>query len=107
MFVARHRDYAAGFTANTRGRYQADLYALARLALRHSGVERILGGSLCTYSDERDFYTFRRDGQTGRRVPRAWLACVACHACYPDRQKSGDARVPAVVTSVALAALGG
>ena len=73
-FVARHRDYDAGFIENARGRYQADLYALARLTLRRSGVERIHGGGLCTYTDERDFFSFRRDGQTGRMVTLAWLA---------------------------------
>ena len=73
-FVARHGDDVAAFAVNARGRYQADLYALARLTLRRCGVERVHGGGLCTYTDERDFFSFRRDGQTGRMVTLAWLA---------------------------------
>lgn len=44
----------------------ADLYALARVRLRALGVTRVFGGGLCTYSDPERFYSYRRDGQTGR-----------------------------------------
>jgi len=44
----------------------ADLYALARVRLRALGVTRVFGGGLCTYSDAERFYSYRRDGQTGR-----------------------------------------
>ena len=44
----------------------ADLYALARIRLGALGVTRIFGGGLCTYSDAERFYSYRRDGQTGR-----------------------------------------
>jgi YfiH family protein len=73
-FVARDRDYAAGFSANARGRYQGDLYALATLTLQRCGVARIHGGGLCTHANERDFFSHRRDGQTGRMATLAWLA---------------------------------
>ncbi len=48
------------------GHYFADLYALARVHLGALGITRIFGGGLCTYSDSESFYSFRRDGQTGR-----------------------------------------
>jgi polyphenol oxidase len=44
----------------------ADLYALARTRLMAAGVTRIFGGGWCTYSDAERFFSFRRDGQTGR-----------------------------------------
>jgi YfiH family protein len=44
----------------------ADLYALARVRLAALGVTRIFGGGLCTYGDAERFYSYRRDGQTGR-----------------------------------------
>jgi len=73
-FIARDTTAGRCFVANARGRYQADLYALARLALGRLGVERITGGGWCTYANERDFYSYRRDGRTGRMVTLAWLA---------------------------------
>lgn len=48
------------------GHYLANLYALARLRLADLGVTRTFGGGLCTYSDAARFYSYRRDGQTGR-----------------------------------------
>ncbi len=54
-----------GNTANP-GFYWADLYALARVRLEAIGITDIYGGDLCTFSDARRFYSYRRDGQTGR-----------------------------------------
>ena len=48
------------------GHYLADLYALARVRLAQSGVTRIFGGGFCTLSDGDRFFSYRRDGQTGR-----------------------------------------
>jgi len=59
---------AACFIPNPEraGHYFADLYALARLRLEGAGVTRVFGGGLCTFSDARRFFSYRRDGQTGR-----------------------------------------
>ncbi len=48
------------------GFYWADLYALARVRLAAAGITDIYGGGLCTFSDANRFYSYRRDGQTGR-----------------------------------------
>lgn len=48
------------------GHFFADLYALARVRLGTLGVTRVYGGDWCTYSDAERFYSYRRDGQTGR-----------------------------------------
>lgn len=56
------------FTANERGRWQADLYGLAIARLRMLGVNAVYGGGLCTYADEVRFYSYRRDGSTGRML---------------------------------------
>lgn len=58
----------AAFVANERGRWQADLYSLARQRLGKAGVGAVHGGGLCTYRDEERFYSYRRDGETGRLV---------------------------------------
>ena len=52
--------------AGRAGRYFADLHALARLRLQHMGLSRIYGDDRCTYSNAKDFFSYRRDGQTGR-----------------------------------------
>jgi len=48
------------------GHWLADLYELARLRLRGAGVGSVHGGEYCTCSDPERFYSFRRDGETGR-----------------------------------------
>ncbi|MCM2973715.1 peptidoglycan editing factor PgeF [Larsenimonas suaedae] len=53
--------------------YMGDLYKLARQRLTGLGVHRISGGHFCTASDER-FYSYRRDGVTGRMASVIWLA---------------------------------
>jgi len=48
------------------GHYFADLYALARIRLNAAGLTGVYGGDYCTYSDAQRFFSYRRDGQTGR-----------------------------------------
>lgn len=73
-FVAR--DLATGecFRPNERNRHQADLYGLARLALAAAGVSSVHGGGWCTHRESERFFSFRRDGVTGRMATLAWLA---------------------------------
>jgi len=56
------------FEVNDRGRYQADLYALAQQRLRQAGVAKVYGGDLCTYSDSKRFFSYRRDADCGRMI---------------------------------------
>ena len=65
-FVAHSPAADAAFVANDRGRWQADLYALARLRLMALGVRSIYGGEFCTASQPERFFSYRRDGQCGR-----------------------------------------
>ncbi len=66
--------WQAAFRPTRPGHWQLDLFALARLQLRQLGVGRILGGGLCTYSNPERFFSYRRDGQTGRQAALIWLA---------------------------------
>lgn len=65
-FLAADPGAAVAFEPNPRGRWQADLYALGRRQLAQQGVTAVYGGGLCTYADPERFFSFRRDGQTGR-----------------------------------------
>lgn len=74
QFVAKNSEHQRCFVQNQHGRWQADLYDLARLSLEHLGVEEISGGGFCTYEDQARFYSYRRDGETGRMASMIWLA---------------------------------
>jgi len=65
-FAALDEGTADSFERNASGRWQADLYALARRQLQSAGVPAVYGGGLCTYADAGRFFSFRRDGQCGR-----------------------------------------
>ena len=65
-FLARDRAAAGFFTGNTRGRWQADLYGLARLRLKKAGLDRHYGGERCTFGEPDAFFSYRRDGECGR-----------------------------------------
>ena len=54
-------------------KWRMDLPALVTARLRRSGVERIVPSALCTMCDSR-FYSYRRDGRTGRLAALIWLA---------------------------------
>lgn len=72
-FLAGDTAAAAAFAPAPAGKWRADLYALARQRLRGCGVHRVYGGSLCTHTDRRRFFSFRRDGVTGRMASLIWL----------------------------------
>ncbi|MEH6435546.1 peptidoglycan editing factor PgeF [Massilia sp. DD77] len=55
------------------GKYLADMFALARAMLAKEGVTRVHGGTLCTATAPERFYSYRRDGVTGRQASLIWL----------------------------------
>jgi YfiH family protein len=61
------------FERNARGRYMADLPGLARRRLERLGVARIYGGDVCTYAAPEHYFSYRRDGRTGRQAALIWL----------------------------------
>jgi YfiH family protein len=63
----------AAFELNVRGRFFADLPALARRRLARAGIERVYGGGECTYAEADKYFSHRRDGRTGRQTSLIWL----------------------------------
>ena len=62
------------FTAHgTEDKYRADIYLLARQRLQALGIVRIFGGTNCTYHQKDKFFSYRRDGVTGRMGTFIWL----------------------------------
>jgi Uncharacterized conserved protein len=65
---------AAAFRAGAPGKYLADIYALARTRLARAGCTEVYGGDACTVADAGRFYSYRREGVTGRMASLVWLA---------------------------------
>lgn len=55
-------------------KWLADIYQLARLRLSKLGIENIFGGDFCTYTEHQRFFSYRRDGVTGRMASMIWLS---------------------------------
>ncbi|MGZ5202637.1 MAG: polyphenol oxidase family protein, partial [Telluria sp.] len=67
---------AQAFFAPYPGRpakYLADMFGLARRILARDGITRVYGGERCTASERAHFYSYRRDGVTGRQASLIWL----------------------------------
>lgn len=73
-FMAKCPQADAAFNAAgaREGHYMADIYLLARQRLEALGIANIYGGGFCTVSDSQRFYSYRRDGQTGRMATVIW-----------------------------------
>ena len=77
-FVAADPEAVRAFRPGVlAGKHYADLFALARLRLARAGVQRIHGGGLSTHADPARFYSYRRDGVTGRMAALIWLEPAA------------------------------
>lgn len=73
-FVAQHPEAAAAFIPRSPGKWLADIYLLARIRLNGIGVQAVYGGGRCTFTEADSFYSYRRDGVTGRMASLIWLA---------------------------------
>ena len=56
------------------GKYLADIYQLASARLKILGVKSISGGDRCTVREEQEFFSYRRDGKTGRFASFVWIS---------------------------------
>ncbi|MDU8923493.1 peptidoglycan editing factor PgeF [Pasteurellaceae bacterium LIM206] len=54
-------------------KYLGDLYQIAAQRLNNLGVTRISGGEHCTYRENELFFSYRRDGKTGRMASLIWF----------------------------------
>jgi YfiH family protein len=73
-FTSRYPADASAFRPAEGGKYWCDLYQLASARLRRAGISSIAGAGFCTYTDRSRFYSYRRDGRTGRFAALIWLA---------------------------------
>jgi len=73
MFVDADPQAAEAFIPGQQGKWLADLYALIRLRLNSLGITQVYGGGFCTYRERERFFSYRRDGVTGRMGTFIWL----------------------------------
>lgn len=67
-FIALSVEFKQAFKliANTQNKYLADLQLIATMQLKQLGVKNIFIEKQCTFLQPSHFYSYRRDGKTGR-----------------------------------------
>ncbi len=83
-FVAQDGGAETAFKPIGAGRWLADIYTLARQRLAGLGVGFVGGGDYCTVTDEERFFSYRRDGVTGRMASLIWLEPSVNRRSDPD-----------------------
>lgn len=71
--LARSPSCRNAFEASRAGHWFFDLYKAARTQLSRGGVEAVYGGEFCTYAQPERFFSYRRDGVTGRMASLIWV----------------------------------
>lgn len=72
IFLRQNEAFASSFRTAGSGKWFADIYSIARLQLAQLGITECSGEDLCTHSDAERFFSYRRDGQTGRMATLIW-----------------------------------
>jgi len=72
-FINKSKQFDCAFKQQITGKYLADIYQIARILLNNAGVTEIYGGEYCTVTDKQRFFSYRRDGQTGRMATLIWM----------------------------------
>lgn len=73
-FLMQDSAAATAFIPHGKGKWLADLPLLARLRLAQCGVTQVSGGDACTFSEATRFFSYRREGTTGRMASLIWLS---------------------------------
>ena len=76
-FCEKHKEAEKAFHLISEQKWLADIYTLAKIRLNLCGVNQIYGGSVsddyCTFANEVDYFSYRRDGITGRMASLIWI----------------------------------
>ncbi|MDC5838316.1 peptidoglycan editing factor PgeF [Vibrio europaeus] len=73
-FVSVEAKAVTAFTPRTQeGKWLADMNQLVTQRLQRAGVNQVYYSELCTFEDAERFYSYRRDGVTGRQATFIWI----------------------------------
>ncbi len=72
-FVAADAHADAAFKPLPSDKWLANIYLLAQQSLARLGLGAVYGGEFCTVCEEERFFSYRRDGATGRMAALIWL----------------------------------
>ncbi|MDD5580342.1 MAG: peptidoglycan editing factor PgeF [Methylobacter sp.] len=72
-FLEKSAEFRIAFKKQGNGKWLADIYQLARINLAALGIiDRVYGGTHCTFIEHERFYSYRRETQTGRMATLIW-----------------------------------
>lgn len=71
-FTHQPLNYLPAFKQHKHNKFLLDIYQLATIELHALGITQIAGGNFCTVTDKQRFYSYRRDGETGRIATFIW-----------------------------------
>jgi polyphenol oxidase len=65
--------FAARAFRRKKEKWLANLPQLAGLVLKSSGISAVYQSKICTFEQKSDFFSYRRDGRTGRMATLIWF----------------------------------
>lgn len=71
-FIAKSPLFKEAFKLQGNNKYLCDIYLIARIELEQLGVTKVSGGDNCTVSQSSLFFSYRREGKTGRMASLIW-----------------------------------
>ena len=71
-FVRKYLGNESAFVQLSSDKWLADIYHLARIELTKIGVNDVYSSAACTFTENESYYSYRRDGQTGRMASLIW-----------------------------------
>jgi hypothetical protein len=73
IFIGHDARASAAFVAAGNDKWRCDIALLARQRLAALDIRRVASADFCTVSDADRFFSYRRDGVTGRMASLIWM----------------------------------
>ena len=73
QYLSKNKSFESCFNFEN-DKYYLDLYKAAKMILKGYGISSINGGDRCTFKEEVDYFSYRRDGEfSGRMANLIWM----------------------------------